>query len=139
MRASNMIDPRGRTILLVDDNANFAAALARLLHMAGYGVQLAQDGAAAMEHLEAGAPDLMIVDLHLEGEDGLNVARALRERSGEAIPVLVLTGDSQIETLAGLGEAGTMTYLHKNVGSGVILRAVALAMGQGEKGNGLGG
>jgi DNA-binding response OmpR family regulator len=134
MRALNMARPQSRMILLVDDNANFTAALARLLHTAGYGVQIARDEASAKEHLEAGMPDLMIVDIHLEEENGLEVAQRFCARCGETIPILVLTSDSGIETLADFRRAGAMTYLHKNVASAVILGSVAQAIERAEKG-----
>ena len=91
-----------REVLLVDDDADVAAFAAACLEEAGYAVQRAESGAAALDLLAGSAPpDLMIADLGMPGMNGLQLASAAR-RLHPRLPILIATGyatqDSETHT-----------------------------------------
>jgi predicted signal transduction protein with EAL and GGDEF domain/CheY-like chemotaxis protein len=88
-------------VLLVDDDEVNLMLTAIALRERGFDVVEAGDGAAALERLDALAPDMIVLDALMPGMDGFETCRHLRQRSGYAqIPVLMLTGlddDASIE------------------------------------------
>ena len=101
-------------ILVVDDERAVRESLRRALELEGYDVQLAEDGAQAIERLggENGGPDAVVLDVLMPGIDGIEVCRYLR-RTGNTTPVLMLTArDGVGDRVAGL-DAGADDYLVK--------------------------
>jgi two-component system response regulator MprA len=101
-------------ILVVDDERAVRESLRRALELEGYDVQLAADGAEAIERLGAdnGQPDAVVLDILMPGIDGIEVCRYLR-RMGNTTPVLMLTArDGVGDRVAGL-DAGADDYLVK--------------------------
>ena len=82
--------PKALRVLVVDDNADTADTLARLLELEGHQVRRAHDGPTALAAASAFRPDAVVLDLGLPGMDGFEVARRLRrDRHGGREPVLV--------------------------------------------------
>jgi two-component system response regulator MprA len=102
-------------ILVVDDERAVRESLRRALELEGYDIELAADGQEALQLLEANGdtqPDAVILDVLMPGVDGLEVCRRLR-RSGNRMPVLMLTARDEIENrVAGL-DAGADDYVTK--------------------------
>jgi two-component system, OmpR family, response regulator MprA len=100
-------------ILVVDDEQAVRESLRRALHLEGYEVELAADGSEALERLQAeNQPDAVVLDVLMPGTDGLEVARSLR-RSGNEVPILMLTARAAVDDrVAGL-DAGADDYLVK--------------------------
>ncbi len=102
-------------ILVVDDERAVRESLRRALELEGYEIELAADGQEALQHLEAdgeGQPDAVILDVLMPVIDGLEVCRRIR-RSGNRVPVLMLTARDEIENrVAGL-DAGADDYVTK--------------------------
>jgi two-component system, OmpR family, response regulator MprA len=100
-------------ILVVDDERAVRDALRRALELQGYEVDLAADGSEALAQLESnGLTDAVILDILMPGIDGLEVCRRIR-RSGNAVPVLMLTArDAVGDRVEGL-DAGADDYLVK--------------------------
>jgi two-component system CheB/CheR fusion protein len=87
-----------RRILIVDDNADAARMLARLLQMGGHEVEVTYDGPSALELVRASQPDLVLLDIGLPGMDGYEVARQIRQRDElEGTLLVALTGYGQAE------------------------------------------
>jgi DNA-binding response OmpR family regulator len=103
-------------LLVVDDEVDLADAVARGLRREGYAVDVAHDGAAALERLAVDEYDLVCLDLTMPGaHDGLDVCRAIRagEAAGAGPRVLMLTArDSLDDRVAGL-DTGADDYLVK--------------------------
>jgi two-component system OmpR family response regulator len=98
-------------ILVVDDDHRIRAMLRRYLVEEGFLVSEAADGVAMRATLESEKVDLVLLDLVMEGEDGLSLARGIRQRS--EIPVIILTGKGDlIDRVVGL-EAGADDYIAK--------------------------
>ncbi|MFE2378394.1 response regulator transcription factor [Streptomyces sp. NPDC059398] len=98
-------------VLVVDDDPTVSEVVAGYLDRAGYSVDRAADGPAALECAARRSPDLVVLDLMLPGMDGLEVCRVLRERG--PVPVIMLTarGDED-DRILGL-EIGADDYVTK--------------------------
>ena len=99
-------------ILVVEDDAEIRVLVADFLRKQNLSVDVADGGAAMDRHLSGGsAPDLIVLDVMLPGEDGLSICRRLRAAS--RVPILMLTarGDD-IDRIIGL-EMGADDYLPK--------------------------
>lgn len=102
----------GMRILVVDDDHAVREALRRSLTYNGYAVDVAADGAEALEKVAASSPDAMVLDVMMPWVDGLETCRRLRA-AGDEVPVLVLTArDAIADRVAGL-DAGADDYLPK--------------------------
>lgn len=101
----------GSTILVVDDDAQILALVARFLRCSGFSVRTAGDGVEMAASLAESAVDLVVLDLMLPGVNGLDLCRVLRQTSD--VPVIMLTakGDD-IDRISGL-EVGADDYLAK--------------------------
>ncbi|HLZ44625.1 MAG TPA: response regulator transcription factor [Gemmatimonadales bacterium] len=99
------------TILVVDDEPRIVQIVRDYLQHGGFAVLVAADGPSALRTARTGRPDLVVLDLGLPGQDGLDVARALR-RDGD-VPIIMLTARSEeSDKLVGL-ELGADDYLTK--------------------------
>ena len=98
-------------ILVVDDDPRIRTMLRRYLADEGFRVTEAGDGVAMRAAFESDPVDLVLLDLMMPGEDGLSLARQVRQRSD--IPIIMLTGKGDlIDRVAGL-EAGADDYIAK--------------------------
>lgn len=99
-------------ILVVDDDRAVREALRRALALAGYEVQLAQDGEEALEQIAQAVPEAVVLDVGLPGLDGLEVCRRVR-KLGNRVPILMLTArDAVADRIDGL-DAGADDYMVK--------------------------
>jgi len=99
-------------LLLVEDDTLLGDGLHGLLKQEGYAVDWVQDGQEAEEMLEADPYDVLLLDLGLPGQSGLEVLQKLRSL-GKDLPVLILTArDGITDRVAGL-DAGADDYLVK--------------------------
>ncbi|HZG27624.1 MAG TPA: response regulator transcription factor [Ensifer sp.] len=101
-------------ILLVEDDDEVRRLVSGLIEKEGYRVTAAPDARAMDVALAMGAPDLVILDVMLPGEDGLSICRRLR--LSLSVPILMLTAKSdEIDRVLGL-EMGADDYLVKPFG-----------------------
>jgi len=100
-------------ILVVEDDARLRDRLARYLTGEGFRVTAAADAAAARARMRGISPDLLVLDVMMPGESGLDLTRSLREEQGHDLPVLMLTArGAPDDRIAGF-EAGADDYLPK--------------------------
>jgi two-component system response regulator MprA len=100
-------------ILVVDDERAVRESLRRALELEGYEIELAEDGAHALERLGSDPePDAMVLDVLMPGMDGLEVSRTVR-RNGSKLPILMLTARTQVEDRVEGLDAGADDYLTK--------------------------
>jgi two-component system cell cycle response regulator len=102
-------------VLIAEDEPISRRRLAAFLHKWGYEVVETCDGAAAWEALQhADGPRIAILDWQMPGMDGLQVCRAVRQKSSEPyIYILLLTGKSQRSDIIAGWEAGADDYITK--------------------------
>lgn len=102
----------GKQLLVVDDHGEIRDLLTRFLEQHGYQVQAVPDGNAMRQYLIHHAPDLIILDLMLPGDDGLTLCRELRGQ-GNQVPIIMLTAvGEETDRIVGL-EMGADDYLPK--------------------------
>ncbi|MEK7323797.1 MAG: response regulator transcription factor, partial [Chloroflexota bacterium] len=100
-----------QTILVVDDEPQIVKVLRGYLEQAGFRVVTANDGQLALTQYKHEKPDLVLLDLHLPGMDGLDVARRLRASSN--VPIIMVTARvEETHRLIGL-ELGADDYVAK--------------------------
>jgi two-component system copper resistance phosphate regulon response regulator CusR len=110
-------------ILLVEDERSAARMTSKGLREHGHAVDIAGDGASAVEQATAVTYDLVLLDLSLPIKNGLDVCRDLRSK-GDAVPVLMLTARDAVEDrIVGL-DAGADDYLTKPFHFGELLARV---------------
>jgi two-component system copper resistance phosphate regulon response regulator CusR len=110
-------------ILLVEDERSAARMTSKGLREHGHAVDIAGDGASAVEQATAVTYDLVVLDLSLPIKNGLDVCRDLRLK-GDAVPVLMLTARDAVEDrIVGL-DAGADDYLTKPFHFGELLARV---------------
>ena len=99
-------------ILVVDDEPAVRTALERALAPEGYDVDMAADGAEALDRLAAAPPDAVVLDVGMPNVDGLEVCRRMRQ-AGDRTPVLMLTARDAIDDRVEGLDAGADAYLVK--------------------------
>ncbi len=121
----------GRTIVVVEDEAPIADAVAARLRSEGHRVEVAFDGPSGVALVDQVGPDLVVLDIMLPGFDGLEVCRRIqRERW---VPVLMLTArDSEADTIIGLG-VGADDYLTKPFSARELAARVAALLRRSER------
>ncbi len=92
-------------ILIVDDEKRICSSLTGIFEDEGYTTRAVHDGHAALEYIEAGLPDLIILDLWMPGMDGLQVLEIVKKRY-PALPVIVISGHGNIETAVKAAKLG---------------------------------
>jgi two-component system phosphate regulon response regulator OmpR len=98
-------------ILVVDDDVRIRQMLARYFEDEGYRVTAVADGAAMRAQIHVTAFNIILLDLVLPGESGLELAREIRARSD--VPIMMLTGkDDVLDRIVGL-ELGADDYMAK--------------------------
>ena len=111
-----MPDDRKTRILIIDDDVGFRDLLRLHLSAAGYQVQVAEDGVAGGRALLAQTPDLIVSDLNMPFLDGFELLSLLRSDAETAsIPVILLSGRSDGDTMAKAVELGAADFLIKPV------------------------
>jgi two-component system response regulator RegX3 len=109
-------------ILIVEDEVSFSDPLSYVLRKEGYDVAVAETGPDGLAEFDANGADLVLLDLMLPGLSGVDVCRALRQRS--SVPVIMLTAkDSEIDKVVGL-EIGADDYVTKPYSSRELLARV---------------
>ncbi len=99
------------TVLVVEDEDSFVEALTVGLKREGFRVQVARDGAEALDVFDAVRPDLVLLDVMLPKISGIDVCREIRRRS--SVPIIMVTAKgSEIDTVVGL-EVGADDYVTK--------------------------
>ncbi|HZB68150.1 MAG TPA: response regulator transcription factor [Ornithinibacter sp.] len=109
-------------ILIVEDEVSFSDPLSYLLSKEGYEVSVAENGHDALVDFDSAGADLVLLDLMLPGVSGVDVCRAIRQRSN--VPVIMLTAkDSEIDKVVGL-ELGADDYVTKPYSSRELLARI---------------
>lgn len=105
------IMPTNGCVLIVDDDPQVRDMLCEYLGTHGYEVLQAGGGAAMREEIERTLPDVVLMDVRLPGEDGLMLARYLRERYDVGI-IMVTAAGAVVDRVVGL-EMGADDYVTK--------------------------
>lgn len=106
----------GSRILVIEDNEQNLELVQFLLEDEGYEVRAARDTEEFVRELEIPPPDLVLLDMHLPGKDGLTLLRELRQVRGfETIPVIALTAHAMRGDRERFLAAGCDGYIPKPI------------------------
>ena len=125
--------PQGKTILVVEDEADLADALRYNLEREGYACKTAADGRTAMAEIRRGTPDLILLDRMLPGIPGDDVLSQVRhELRGGSIPVIMLTAKvEESDQLVGFA-LGADDYIPKPFSMKVLMARVGALLRRAE-------
>jgi two-component system phosphate regulon response regulator OmpR len=118
------MNSEGAHILVVDDEPRLRGLLSRYLTEQGFRVTMAESAAQARDKLRFMDFDLMVLDVMMPGESGLELTGGLRGERAPAMPILLLTArDAPEDIIAGF-EAGADDYLGKPFDPRVLLARI---------------
>ena len=104
-------DAKPTKVLIVEDEESFLEALRIGLTREGFAIDVARDGSEALARFEAGAPDIVLLDVMLPRISGLDVCREIRAKSD--VPIIMVTAKGEeIDAVVGL-EVGADDYVTK--------------------------
>lgn len=104
--------PTAATIVVVDDDQDFLAAMRHVLQDSGCRMESFTSGEACLEGLSRVLPDVVCLDLSLPGIDGLETLERIKE-THPLLPVIMLTASSAIENVVAAMQMGAYDYLSK--------------------------
>ncbi len=121
IEAASPLRANKQRVLVVDDNRDAAESLAMLLQLSGGEVDVAFDGAAALERLDSFRPEIVLLDIGMPGMDGYETARRIRLTDrGRNLLLVALSGWGQKEDKERALAAGFDEHLTKPVDPGVL-------------------
>ena len=102
----------GHSILIIDDEAAIRESLETLLTLEGYSVDTAADGPQGLLRLDTRYYDLVLLDLALPGQNGLEVLARIRERQAD-LPVIMITAYGTVDNVVDAMRAGAQNFVQK--------------------------
>jgi DNA-binding response OmpR family regulator len=111
-------------ILIIDDEENIRSSLEGILRLEGYEAYSVESGEAAVNMLQKGTFDLVLLDLKMPGMDGIDVLRTITKIAPET-KVILLTGHGSLESAIDALRLGAQDYILKPASSSEILSSVA--------------
>ena len=118
-----------KSILIVEDDADFAHMLQNRLSGLGYLVAARGDAAVTAKDVAAAEPDLIVLDLLLQGGNGLTVLERLRANAAtKDIPVIILTGLGDDEVREQALRMGATAFIEKPFGSEQLAEEIEHAL-----------
>jgi DNA-binding response OmpR family regulator len=120
-------------ILIVEDDEVIMGTLAYNLSRQGYGVSQATSGAEALRIARRLRPDLILLDVMLPGESGIEVCERIRERDRDVVIVMVTAKDAEDDKVRGF-EAGADDYVTKPFGMKELVARINANLKRSETG-----
>lgn len=116
-----MTDENEKSYILVVDDDEIILRLAKQTLMSHYNVVCAKSGKEALEAVEISEPELILTDLDMPEMDGFQMISAIREKTGCAIPFIIMTGNTQNTSEIEGFSFGAEDYLKKPFSYDVML------------------
>ena len=118
-----------QTVIIVDDNHGVTSALSRLIKGAGFDTVGCHNGHEALAAAATAKPIAAVLDIHLPDINGLVLAQKLREQFGPSIPIIVVSGDTSMETIKSLSHVGATYFFPKPVNPGALVEQLKALVG----------
>jgi len=115
------------SVALIDDDADFRAATAQTLELAGFAVSQFASATAALQTLDAGFEGAVISDIRMPQIDGLQLFRLLAQRDPE-LPVILITGHGDIEMAVDAVRQGAYDFIAKPYGAERLVQSARRAV-----------
>lgn len=119
--------PHKAHLLIVDDEANTLAMLARAFRLAGHEATLCDNAGKALELAKNGHFDLIFSDVVMPGKDGLQLLQELKEQA-VSTPVVMMSGQAHIEMAVRATKLGALDFLEKPISTDKLLLTVENAL-----------
>jgi DNA-binding response OmpR family regulator len=113
-------------ILTIDDQFLVTYLIQRILSNRGYTVKTASDGLEGVKMFEQFQPNLVIVDYHMPRMNGVEVIEYIRIKKNSNIPILIMSGSTDITIIEKGFELGIADYLAKPVDLNKLVRVVSI-------------
>jgi two-component system response regulator FixJ len=121
--------PAERTVHVVDDDAAIRRSLEVLLDAAGFQVISYDTPLGFLEAAPSLSPGCVLLDIKMPGMDGLEL-QALLLKGNAALPVIVMTGQGDVQTAVRAMKAGAVDFLEKPYSDELLLNAIEAALGR---------
>jgi EAL domain-containing protein (putative c-di-GMP-specific phosphodiesterase class I) len=125
-KETNPVSNETLRVLLIDDDAALLRVYKSALGLRGFVVETAADGDAALQKIDAAPFDVVVSDVAMPGLDGLEFLQAVRRRDLD-VPVILITGEPNVDSAARATEHGAFRYLVKPVEAKALDDLVRLA------------
>jgi two-component system, NtrC family, nitrogen regulation response regulator NtrX len=119
--------PTKAHLLIVDDEANTLATLARAFRLAGHETTVSDNPAKALELAKAQKFDLILSDVRMPGKDGLTLLEEMKAQ-GVVAPVVMMSGQADIEMAVRATRLGALDFLEKPISTDKLLLTVENAL-----------
>jgi two-component system nitrogen regulation response regulator NtrX len=119
--------PLKARLLIVDDEANTLASMSRAFRLAGHEATVCDNAGKALEMAKAENFDLILSDVVMPGKDGLTLLEELK-RQGVTAPVVMMSGQADIEMAVRATRLGALDFLEKPISSDKLLLTVENAL-----------
>ncbi len=114
-------------VLIVDDESEIRLSLEAVLQDEGYRVEKAESGSAALQLIQAEAPDVVLVDVWMPEMDGIKALKAVKGRNS-AIEVVVMSGHGNIDAAVAATKLGAFHFIEKPLSIDTVLGVVDSAV-----------
>lgn len=121
-------------ILVVDDEPAIRGLVQEILEDEGYAVRLAESAEEARVLLRQHAPDLLLLDIWMPGEDGISLLKDLAGSGSLLYPVVMISGHGTVETAVEATRLGAVDFVEKPLSMGKLLATVEQALASGPSG-----
>jgi CheY-like chemotaxis protein len=122
-----------RTILVVDDNLDSVTIMRGILEARGYAVATAMSGSEALEFLQTGTVDLVLLDIMMPVMSGIEVLQRIKQDpTVSALPVILVTAKAQDEDLLSGYQYGADYYITKPFTAKQLIYGIGLILGGGD-------
>tara|TARA_R110002096_G_scaffold4493_7_gene20818 strand:+ start:3711 stop:4118 length:408 start_codon:yes stop_codon:yes gene_type:complete len=112
-------------ILIADDGRVIRTAISRKLEEEGYAVTAVASGQETLEVMEHDSFDLVVLDIHMPGIDGIEALRQLRQKhSAVQLPVIMATAKDEDEDIVSCFEAGASDFVSKPINFPVLFARI---------------
>ncbi len=119
--------PQKAHLLVIDDDANTLASLARAFRLAGHEATVCDNAARALELIKGQRFDLILSDVVMPGKDGLSLLEDLKA-AGTTTPVVMISGQASIEMAVKATRLGAVDFLEKPLSTDKLLVTVENAL-----------
>lgn len=123
------VHPLGQRILIIDDEAGIRDSLETLLTLEGFRVDLAGDGSTGLDQLTRTAYDLMLLDLALPGESGIDLLPRIRALVPD-LPIIMITAYGTVGNVVDAIRAGASNFVQKPWDNEKLLADIRVAIGK---------
>ena len=123
-----------RTILVIEDDPDFRNLLKIHLSLAGFRLELAEDGIAGGKALLEHRPDLVLSDINMPNLNGFELLSRIRsDEKTASIPVILLSGQSDAATAAEAVKLGAADFLVKPISVDVLLASIRYCLARADR------